>query len=301
MPRFQRKRFQRRKRYGRRRRGGLKSLIKRTIVQKMCKKNTQTFKATYQLQPATDQCVYQYMDPILSSSHLWQLLKNIVNTITKANSTNRFYVNRVQQYVNFTNQDLGNARVTVYYCIARKDIPNIAGINTPTGVLSKGFDAPGETGSITGATALTEPTLTPFDSPLFCKFYKIYKVKKVMLAPGENHTLKISDSRSRKIDSQILLPDDTALTQADVKVVHWARMTKFMLIRVDGQATNDSTTKTAVGTTDAKVDFVLNTKYSYTWMSDTTNDLYAVQGSYSTVTTSDVVTDAAIATDGTKA
>lgn len=304
------KKYQRKKSFRKARRSlNFKKRVQSIVTQKLTQKNRIPFKSAYYLQASTNGCSYGFLPPLFHGTDLWNIAYLMTGgtggNLTANATTLRYYINEVTQTTNMTNQCLGNASVTMYYCLARNNIPNITNINTPIKILQKGFDAQ-TGGSPTGSAYASRYGVTPFESSLFCKYFKIYKVKKIMLAPGESYNVKVSSKRNKRIDVSSFMNDDSALSIGGVCVNYLRNLTKFILLKVEGQATNDSTTKTDVGTSSPKLDIVTRYHYDYSFISDYTANSYddvVPNGftAFATVTTPDLVTDSAIVADTTEA
>lgn len=152
----------------------------------------------------------------------------------------------------FQNQSNGNANLTCYYCVARRDVPasETSIINTFSAGLADAAGAP---------PAATDYEVTPFMSPRFCAYFRVYKVKKVEIPGGGTFTTKVSWQRSFTINSAVDVTADL--------IAHRGR-TKFILAKLTGQPTNDLTTKTNYGLSAPRVDIICSTKISYTWLQD---------------------------------
>lgn len=273
----------------------LTRLIKNVVVNRLTVKNSQPFDGQALLQLSTNSSGTTCPAWTYSGAQLAKLFTNIDSTLTAAKSANRLYVNNVNYHVNLTNQDLGNANVVAYYVSCRRDCPVTTNISSINSLITSGWAQSGLT--------TTDPGITIFESPQFVKAFKVYKVKKFTLAPGETITLKTSQKSNRRVDASDIFEDTATLVPTKWA---FAKRSLGIVFKVMGQATNDATTKTNVGLSNPKIDFTYLIKYDYTWLDDRTPTNYATVtdpsgAALAAVTTADVISDAAIVTDGTKA
>jgi len=78
---------------------------------------------------------------------------------------------------------------------------------------------------------------TPFKSRLFCLYYKVKKIIKIELSPGQSHKHKATYHINKRVDGAVLRTYDIL---RDV--------TKFQMYVVSGTPINDATDTTLVST-----------------------------------------------------
>nr|WAE42574.1 MAG: capsid protein [Cressdnaviricota sp.] len=121
--------------------------------------------------------------------------------------TDRILLKKVNAELSLANSTNMTCRVELYDVIARRDIYPFTSLSstqivpTPTLAFAYGLQNELQTSS---NTANQNVGTTPFDSQLFCKFWKIQKITHVILAPGQVHMHKVSYSPNYVLDNQLL-------------------------------------------------------------------------------------------------
>jgi len=169
--------------------------VQDVIEQKLTASNFFTASATGQLTTAqSTQKIFvspQMMDPNVLSS----IAANIDNS-----RTTQFMIRNYNVEYRLTNStNVGKIWLTVYRCIARKDVPldgtSGSQFNSLSTMAVSGFlDANTGLGSTAAPMVSTGVGLSLFANPLWTQFFKIKKVQKVCLLPGQifadNHIFK---------------------------------------------------------------------------------------------------------------
>lgn len=115
------------------------------------------------------------------------IMQTIAAGITTAtNPSIKFSVKEFSCSHMISNSSTGQAKITGYFCKARRDIPNVGNVQIldilGSGFLNSGIGA-GGTHSNTG---LTSDVYSPYQSSDFVLKYKICRVKSVVLQPGQS-------------------------------------------------------------------------------------------------------------------
>lgn len=89
----------------------------------------------------------------------------------------------------------------VYHCICRASTKTNV---TPATLFSNGISALSAPAGLATGTALaaTDPELTLFENPLFCKHFKIKSKKEVLIATGNTVTFQLRKSKNREFEMQ---------------------------------------------------------------------------------------------------
>lgn len=156
--------------------------------------------------------------------------------------------------------------VDMYYCICRKELPNLASNIIFTSVLSEGFAANGHPTVALTTDPMQKDELTPFQSTTFCEYFKIYKVRKMTLMPGRTRTVSISSRKPKWFNMSNYL-NQTSQTETyltTTRTVSWVRGSKFILFKLKGDIiSNPDTPTTNVTGAVCKVDVVTNNRLTY--------------------------------------
>lgn len=147
----------------------------------------------------------------------------------------------------FTNVTEVPIEFTLYHVVPRDDILDTRGNVIQT--IAAGFVNVGCTnGEI-------DQTLTPFESPLFCRDYKVLRSRKMILQPGQMVTQTLKSKRMRMYSD----------AENDVAAISYKRgITQLLLIRLQGIPAHDKDTDGNIGTAQARVDTTSMRKY---WVS----------------------------------
>lgn len=133
-----------------------------------------------------------------------QYIRNLIQGAPAVGTVGiRFVIPKAIASYDLTNSTTGNIDLWLYDFVPRRDVHTQTNSNVfpPNLAFYTGMTTTFQGGNITQAGsaqfAATDPACyigaKPFDSSLFCSWYKIRKVKKVCLQPGQcyNHTVKI--------------------------------------------------------------------------------------------------------------
>lgn len=132
-----------------------------------------------------------------------KIANNSASTVVNNFNTQRLFVKRVTTNLNITNPENYQISLTIYDCICRRDgggnvyYPNSAwaeGLNDETYASGGTYVTPNYT--VVGAT--------PFESNLFCKFWKVQKITHTKLAGGQFHTHRGTWAPRRLVDNEMV-------------------------------------------------------------------------------------------------
>lgn len=149
----------------------------------------------------------------------------------------------------FTNATEAPIEFTLYHVVPRDDIPSGRGSVVDT--LAAGFVNVGCT------DGEQDQTLTPFESPLFCREYKILRSRKMILQPGQMVSQTLKSKKMR-------MYSDAENDVAGAALAYKRGVTQLLLIRLQGLPAHDTMTDTNIGTTQARIDTTSMRKY---WVS----------------------------------
>lgn len=127
---------------------------------------------------------------------------------------------------------------------------------------------------------------TPFKSRTFCLFYKVKKIIKIELSPGQSHKHKATYHVNKRVDGAILEYYDIMRD-----------MTKFQMYVVSGTPVNDATNNQLVSTSTVAMDVVNRLTYKYV-RDAVIRDSYITTTALGPITTANVINDVTIKTDG---
>lgn len=155
-----------------------------------------------------------------------------------------------------TNQDVGNARITLYDVVCRRDC-NYTNNSSPSNAWLHSYADQGATNTVyIGAT--------PFSAELFTQFYKVVKITHIVLGQGQCHTHRVHYAPNKVIDGEYVQYDGYG----------FKGLTCFTMLVDHGMPYNDSTTKTSVSTGNTALDVVWRKQYKYTYLTDNSNNYY---------------------------
>lgn len=170
------------------------------------------------------------------------------------NKTTRYFIKSLSERYLLTNATNAPCELTIYDIVTRRD-----SLYNPQTCWADGLtNVQGATINITRDT----PACTPYMSPEFTKFFKVVRQKRVILSGGATHIHQKYVRRPIYIDMQCVYAFGTQ------NLVALRGKTMFTLIVVSGIAANDSTDKTQIETSQAKINMVLRQVYSYQWVDD---------------------------------
>lgn len=173
----------------------------------------------------------------------------------------RYLLKSVRMATAIVNMNQGTANIVCYYCMARRDLPNTLAYQNMITTLQDGFIQNGD------ANAILKEECTPFQSALFCSNYKIYKVKKLVLLPGQRAAITITHKKPRMISMQHYASaiDQSKTWQDETYDTSFAKGSKFVMYKITGQLAENTA---ATGQTFTAPRVLFRTDYRYEWKAD---------------------------------
>lgn len=179
-------------------------------------------------------------------------------------------IQNAKMTVHLRNQTTNLVFLTVYEYICRRDVPDKI-LTVPGGAT----EVDGNTGNIIeqgfnyqSTAGITSQSLggTLFQNPLFCTYYKITKVRKLMLGAGKNLSLSLSNLRARVINPLVY-----NATDGDVL----AGLTRGFVIQASGSLVGSEGHSSSVTTGFVNFDWFCGRKYAYNqpWYASAKNTL----------------------------
>lgn len=174
--------------------------------------------------------------------------------------TGKFNIHDSSMEIIATNQSSNQYDIRIYEYVARQDLP--ATLDTGTGstvnpttewVVENGFSF------MYGGNKPTQFALsvTLFDNPLFCSYYKILNVRNISLPAGRTLNLKMDCNRSRSINP---------LLWSQVDTVTDAGYTRGYVIQVRSQMIFQNDASAAGSTGYISLPYVQLRRYNWTWL-----------------------------------
>lgn len=179
----------------------------------------------------------------------------------------------------FTNVELTTCYVDIYELSPRFHIPSSS--YTPAAAWTAGLLS--ETGVVSGYQ--NDPYEKPFRSRLFCHFYKVDKIIRFELAPGESHKHTSTYNINKMIHG--------SLVNAFTYVKDYST---FQMYVVSGTPINDTTNTSLVSTSTITVDIVHNSSYTVTKPANIYDQTVSTN-SLNNIVKANVVTDTTIQAD----
>lgn len=176
----------------------------------------------------------------------------------------KFQVKDSQAQYDITNCSDASSKLTVYHCTVKRDVVNVNSNYNFVSMLGDGYF---QRGLITGGRGqanqgLIDAAYTPFHSHKFCSYVHVGRVETIILDPGQvcKRTVK-TGSYSVNMSHYTT---STAVGQtsgtATLDYSH-RRGEKFLLIKVEGQAANDSAN--SLSFTSPAIDMITTLSYTF--------------------------------------
>lgn len=184
----------------------------------------------------------------------------------------------------YTNQSNSTAMLYIYNVIARND--EIYGDSDclPYDVLAK---ASGMSDVINGTSAFLNVGASLFEQSWFLTKFKVLKVTKVSMLPGQNHSHKFFTKVNRKINLQNVI-NDPVTTKIPYNI---GKLTTFEFGIFHGLPTTEES-GTSVSTAPVRVSVLRKIAYSLTWVQNM-KDINLNYDNLSTLASPLIITDSA--------
>jgi len=191
-----------------------------------------------------------------------------------ANVGYRFVISKATASYYITNSTTANIDIILYDFIPRKDVYAIADSNTfpATKAWYTGMTSTFQVSNVTQAAstegAVTDPSRypgsKPFDSNLFCSWYKIIKTKSCCLSPGQCYTHVVS-SYPRKIWEDVFFYNKSAGNVAGTDIGYLAKQTLLTFLVIKGGPVHDTGAGNFASIAQCAVDVVTSKVYKYAY------------------------------------
>lgn len=249
----------------------------------------------------------QFFPSSLDATEIGYRISNVDGN-TSVQSTNffspseKFYMGNYSCKTRMVNQSNGQAVVTVFSCVVRKDIPSSQSsmyFLISNGILEKLTNSDSAQSYPVGSGAtytddfMRDDTLSLFDSVKFTTYCKVVGKKTFVMNAGDIK-LNYLSSKGMKIMRPTMFNSITSgqtwrTSATDIVAV---KGSVFQVFRVTGQPTNDSVNKDYLGLTSPAIDFIHEYKFQYRYVTETgaTTTRLGVSG-FSNVSAPDVMTE----------
>lgn len=181
-----------------------------------------------------------------------------------SNKAMKIQLHNCSARMRFQNQSLTYADVTIYDIISFRDLSTKESDTTVDISYADVAWAQGITDEGGSASATNMIGTTPFMSQTFRQFYRIKKVTTARLPSGWTHEHKVNLAPMQYIARERLNYQGTG------KGANIGNLTYQCMIVVNGGVANDSVTKTQVSTVAPHLDAIIDWRYKYSWIADTT-------------------------------
>lgn len=192
-------------------------------------------------------------------------------------STAKMAIKNYSASVKITNQSNANMCVWIYDVEHRRDVVYGADSITPLSAWQQGLSS---SAAGTGSTTTTVNTvgITPFQSPDFCRNYRVVKVTKIYLALGKAHSHTLILNRPKIVNGR-MLDNSGAQTGAYRGITH------DMLFVFQGLPVNDGTTNSLIALGSGAVDMVIQHKVTWNYVDLGGEKRYYTDDNQGTITT----------------
>lgn len=193
--------------------------------------------------------------------------------------TTRILIKRIHGSLRLANMTNANSEVTIYDVVARQDMAVGAPIVDPITAWNAGEYWTTGAASSTGSLVWGD---TPFNSPLFCRLFKVKKVTKVGLMPGRDHVHYFSRTMNMFVNNEMLYaPGGGVLLDA------LGNKTHFTMIVGKGYVATDGTTH-AVTAGSGEIESLIKVDIEYMYP-NTELKHFNVTNTLGTITVSEAV------------
>lgn len=177
---------------------------------------------------------------------------NTIPQLTSATlvATGKMFYEKMEIKTTFTNQDLATAYVTLYEITPRFHIPS--GTYNPFELWDYGLELQSPTGA--SNDHYRDAYAKPFESEIFCLYYKVEKVVNFELQQGQSHCHEVTHYIHKAIHGGITLGFQG-----------YRDITKYCLRVISGTPLNDLNNKALVSTSSIAVDIVEKVVKHYTY------------------------------------
>lgn len=185
--------------------------------------------------------------------------------------------------ISITNQANANCQFFIYDVEHRRDTVGGSDAATPEDAWTNGLGQV-TTGTGSDGKAITAVGVTPYQSPDFCRIYKVIKVTKVYMELGKSHVHNLTINRPRVLNTRIL-DDSGAQTTAFKGITH------SCLIVARGLPANDSVDDTLIAMGSGALSIVTEEKMTWGYNSGNNSQRYYLDDNQGIVTIEKVMNE----------
>lgn len=145
---------------------------------------------------------------VTNNDELYQIFQQAYNTGSIADAAeHQIIMKSISLDIQITNTGTAGAIIDVYKVLCRKTF------STASTIAAQFTQALGELASPTGGGTVTttNASITAFDAPNFCSYWKILNKKEVLLGAGQVTTMQLRNARNKRIDGKILTTSPQAI------------------------------------------------------------------------------------------
>lgn len=145
---------------------------------------------------------------VTNNDELYQIFQQAYNTISVSDAAEHIiFMKSISLDIQLTNSATTGAVVDVYKLLCRKSI------STATAPAAQFTAALGELASPSGGGTVTttNASITAFDAPNFCSYWKILNKKEILLGAGQTTTMQLRNAKNKRIDGKVLNTSPQAL------------------------------------------------------------------------------------------
>jgi hypothetical protein len=166
-------------------------------------------------------------------------------------ATGRMFLEKMSSNFTLNNQSNIAIKLVIRDVMARRDIPNIAGIANPESCWNTGLVDENAAG------LASDVGVKPYESDIFNQYFKITREYTTDLQPGGNHRHTVTTKPNQFVHQEVI----NNVTNGFRNLTVW---TMFTIV---GYPAHDSTTKTQVSTGGVSLDVVFDRTYEFCFAS----------------------------------
>lgn len=145
---------------------------------------------------------------VTNNDELYQIFQQAYNTGSVADAVeHQIIMKSISLDIQITNTGTAGAVIDVYRVLCRKTF------NTATTVDAQFTQALGELAAPTGGGSVTttNASITAFDAPNWCSYWKILNKKEILLGAGQVTTMQLRNAKNKRIDGKNLSTSPQAI------------------------------------------------------------------------------------------
>lgn len=157
--------------------------------------------------------------------------------------------------IHITNQANANVVATIYDIDYRKDVYSTTDDSDPYNAWVTGL-AQQALGTGSDAFSVARNGITPFQSPDFCRSYKVRKVTKIYMELGKSHIHTVRNMVPKTLNTRML-------DVSGVQATGWRNTSTAVMIVFHGMPVNDGTFNADISLGSGAVDMVIEQKITF--------------------------------------